>query len=185
MASPLAHQTGFLYGLMMPVMLGVEVILQDRWEPPLAAEIIQRHRCTYTMGATPFLNDIVYMPNVGDFDLSSLRTFVSAGAPISSRYARSGAGAVYGSPGAGPSIASSTAAQSRTLRVTTCSWVSGPQNSPKLGARLERARVGLRPTSPQNAAGMRIDPPMSFAWPTGARPAATAAAEPPLEPPVE
>jgi len=82
MASPLAHQTGFLYGILQPVMLGSEVILQDRWHPPLAAEIIQRHRCTFTMGATPFLNDIVYMPNVGNFDLSSLRTFVSAGAPI-------------------------------------------------------------------------------------------------------
>jgi cyclohexanecarboxylate-CoA ligase len=82
MASPLAHQTGFLYGILLPVMLGTEVVLQDRWHPPLAAEIIQRHRCSFTMGATPFLNDLVYMPNVDDFDLSSLRSFVSAGAPI-------------------------------------------------------------------------------------------------------
>jgi cyclohexanecarboxylate-CoA ligase len=82
MASPLAHQTGFLYGMVLPVMLGVEVVLQDRWHPPLAAEIIQRHRCTFTMGATPFLNDLVHMPNIGNFDISSLKTFVSAGAPI-------------------------------------------------------------------------------------------------------
>jgi len=34
------------------------------------------------MGATPFLSDIVNMPNVENFDLSSLKTFVSAGAPI-------------------------------------------------------------------------------------------------------
>jgi len=82
MASPLAHQTGFLYGLLLPVMLGAEVVLMDRWEPPRAAEIIQQHRCSFTMAATPFLSDIVHMPNVADFDLSSLRTFVSAGAPI-------------------------------------------------------------------------------------------------------
>jgi len=31
---------------------------------------------------------------------------------------------------------------------------------------------------------MRIEPPPSFAWATGTRPAATAAAEPPLDPPV-
>ena len=29
MASPMAHQTGFMYGLMMPIMLGASVVLQD------------------------------------------------------------------------------------------------------------------------------------------------------------
>ncbi|MDP6344016.1 MAG: AMP-binding protein [Alphaproteobacteria bacterium] len=82
MASPLAHQTGFLYALLMPVMLGAHVVLLDRWEPPLGVEIIQNHRCTWTMGATPFLSDIVEMPNIGDFDIKSLRAFISAGAPI-------------------------------------------------------------------------------------------------------
>lgn len=32
---------------------------------------------------------------------------------------------------------------------------------------------------------MRIEPPMSLPWPMGTMPAATAAAEPPLEPPAE
>ena len=48
-----------------------------------------------------------------------------------------------------------------------------------------RPRDGLRPTSPQHAAGMRIEPPPSLACAIGTIPAATAAAEPPLEPPVE
>ncbi len=39
------------------------------------------------------------------------------------------------------------------------------------------------PTRPVNAAGMRVEPPPSLAVATGTRPAATAAAEPPLEPP--
>ena len=82
MASPLAHQTGFLYGILMPLMCAAPVIYLDRWQPPQAAEIIQRHRCTWTMGATPFVADLVHMPNVSDFDLSSLKIFVSAGAPI-------------------------------------------------------------------------------------------------------
>src|SRR5262249_19528942 len=105
------------------------------------------------------------------------------GAPTSSRYGRFGAGAVYGSPGAGPATASSTAAVSRTDRVSTNSWVSGPQYSPKSGPSAVRARVGLRPTIPHMLAGNRIEPPMSLPCATGARPAATAAAEPPLEPP--
>ena len=42
---------------------------------------------------------------------------------------------------------------------------------------------GLRPTSPQYAAGTRIDPPPSVPRASAAIPAATAAALPPLEPP--
>ena len=98
---------------------------------------------------------------------------------------RAGAGAVYGSPGIGPAIASSVVAVSRTDRVTTPSWVKGPQNSPNPGPSDVRARVGFKPTRPHSLAGARIEPPMSLACATGTRPAATAAAEPPLEPPVE
>src|SRR5262245_32066843 len=46
-----------------------------------------------------------------------------------------------------------------------------------------RPKLGLKPTRPQNDAGMRIDPPPSDAVANGTIPAATAAAEPPLEPP--
>ena len=46
-----------------------------------------------------------------------------------------------------------------------------------------RSRWGLRPNSPQQPAGMRIEPPPSEASAPPTRPAATAAAEPPLEPP--
>ena len=48
-----------------------------------------------------------------------------------------------------------------------------------------RPREGFRPTSPQALAGMRIDPPPSLPWASGTIPAATAAALPPLDPPVE
>jgi cyclohexanecarboxylate-CoA ligase len=82
MASPLAHQTGFLYAILQPIMLGIEVVLLDRWDAPVGVELMAKHGCTFTMGATPFLSDIVEMPNVGNFDLSRLQTFASAGAPI-------------------------------------------------------------------------------------------------------
>ena len=84
-----------------------------------------------------------------------------------------------------PCTASSTAAVSRTDRDTTSSHVRPPITSPNSGPDDTRARVGLRPTSPHSLAGMRIEPPPSLAWPIGTSPAATAAADPPLEPPVE
>jgi hypothetical protein len=43
--------------------------------------------------------------------------------------------------------------------------------------------VGLKPTTPQQAAGIRIDPPESVPSAASASPAASAAADPPLEPP--
>ena len=46
-----------------------------------------------------------------------------------------------------------------------------------------RPWLGLRPTSPEKPAGMRVEPPPSLAVATGTRPAATAAALPPDEPP--
>ncbi|MEF9604122.1 hypothetical protein O4J55_17910 [Paracoccus sp. PXZ] len=50
---------------------------------------------------------------------------------------------------------------------------------------LIRPRPGLKPKTPQSAAGPRIEPPPSEAWATGTIPEATAAAAPPDEPPVE
>src|SRR5262245_11324581 len=82
-------------------------------------------------------------------------------------------------------MASSTAALSLTVRVRT-PWVVPPIHaSPISGPSEIRARLGFNPTSPQLAAGTRIEPPPSLAWATGTMPAATAAADPPDEPPVE
>src|SRR5207249_1092322 len=46
-----------------------------------------------------------------------------------------------------------------------------------------RPKVCLKPATPQHAAGMRLDPPPSVPMPNGTRPAATAAAAPPDDPP--
>src|SRR5690554_1209346 len=46
-----------------------------------------------------------------------------------------------------------------------------------------RPYVGFSPTTPQSAAGWRIDPPVSDPRAMGTAPPATTAADPPLEPP--
>lgn len=82
MGSPMAHQTGFLYGLMMPIYLGATAVLQDLWQPDFARQIIAREKPTYTMASTPFLNDLVEQAASHPQDLESLRIFVAAGAPL-------------------------------------------------------------------------------------------------------
>src|SRR5215470_16287261 len=103
--------------------------------------------------------------------------------PTSSRNGRAGGATPYGSPAPGPEVTSSSAAVSRTESVTACSVLRPPNPSPVYGAIVLRARVGLRPTPPQHAAGARIEPKPSLAWAMGTMRAPTAAAAPPLEPP--
>ena len=82
MASPMAHQTGFMYGLMMPIVLRARAVLLDVWEPRKAIELIRAEGATFTMASTPFLTDLAR--NVTDSGLAvpTLRTFLCAGAPI-------------------------------------------------------------------------------------------------------
>ncbi|RDK05593.1 cyclohexanecarboxylate-CoA ligase [Cupriavidus lacunae] len=82
MASPMAHQTGFMYGLMMPVMLRAGVVLQDVWEPKKAIEVIRAEGVTFTMASTPFLTDLTKNVEESGNAVPSLRTFLCAGAPI-------------------------------------------------------------------------------------------------------
>ena len=49
--------------------------------------------------------------------------------------------------------------------------------------RLHKPTVGFMPTTELDRAGLRIEPEVSVPTDTGTKPAATAAAEPELEPP--
>ena len=82
MASPMAHQTGFMYGLAMPVLAGATAILQDVWEPKRASASISREGITFTMASTPFLSDLTETVAADGSDVSRLRIFLVAGAPI-------------------------------------------------------------------------------------------------------
>lgn len=82
MASPMAHQTGFMYGLMMPIMLRASAVLQDIWDPAKAAELIRAEGVTFTMASTPFLTDLTRVVKESDEPVPSLKTFLCAGAPI-------------------------------------------------------------------------------------------------------
>jgi len=82
MASPMAHQTGFMYGLMMPVMLKSSAVLLDVWEPLRAIDLIRSEKATFTMASTPFLTDLAKNVEESGNKVPTLRTFLCAGAPI-------------------------------------------------------------------------------------------------------
>jgi cyclohexanecarboxylate-CoA ligase len=84
MASPMAHQVGFMYGLVMPIVLCGRAVLQDVWEPKKAIELIRAEGCTFTMAATPLLSDLTKNVVESGSGVPTLRVFQCAGAPIPS-----------------------------------------------------------------------------------------------------
>jgi cyclohexanecarboxylate-CoA ligase len=78
MPSPLAHQLGFCYGMLLSLALGVPLVLTDIWRPARAAQLIEAHGASFTFAATPFLADLAAIGR----PLGRLRLFASSGAPI-------------------------------------------------------------------------------------------------------
>src|SRR5689334_509623 len=72
-------------------------------------------------------------------------------------------------------------AASPTVRVSGPAW-SSDQLWGTTPSRLTRPKVALSPTTPQAAAGIRMEPPVSEPSAAAHSPAATAAPEPPLDP---
>ncbi|WP_433502866.1 AMP-binding protein [Pseudonocardia halophobica] len=88
MPSPVGHIIGVLYGLQLPFMLGSTVVLLDVWEPGRALELIEEHRCTFTVAATPFLHGLVHHPSLSERDVRSLRVFACGGADVPPKLVR-------------------------------------------------------------------------------------------------
>ena len=86
-----------------------------------------------------------------------------------------------------PSRLSPPAITSNAIAASLTDRAIGPQCSIPIsglcGHTGTRPKVGLKPTTPQKLAGPLIDPPESVPVATTAMPAATAAPEPPLDPP--
>jgi cyclohexanecarboxylate-CoA ligase len=82
MPSTFGHQTGYLYGYCLTLLLGSTGVWLDVWNAQEAVRLIEAEGVTYTMGATPFLQDLTYSPALDQCDFSSLRLFISAGAAI-------------------------------------------------------------------------------------------------------
>jgi 3-phosphoshikimate 1-carboxyvinyltransferase len=80
--SPLAHQTGFLYGMTLATVLGVPQILQSEWDARCAVVSLNAHRATFVQAATPFLADLVKaVEEIGEAP-RHLRIFVATGATV-------------------------------------------------------------------------------------------------------
>jgi cyclohexanecarboxylate-CoA ligase len=81
MPSPVAHVTGLVYGVLMPLVMGGDCVLQHRWQPEHAVDLIERHRCQVCVGATPFLKGLAE-EYIRRRQQSALTAFICGGADV-------------------------------------------------------------------------------------------------------
>jgi len=82
MPSPVTHITGYCQALEFPFLVGLKAVLMDVWNPEKALEIMERERCDYTIGATPFLQGLLDAQREKKRDIRSPFIFLCGGAYI-------------------------------------------------------------------------------------------------------
>lgn len=82
MPSPVTHITGYLYALELPFSRGLKAVLMDHWNAGDALRAIEEHGASFSIGATPFLVELVAEVEKQAKRLPTLRLYVSGGAPV-------------------------------------------------------------------------------------------------------
>jgi acyl-CoA synthetase (AMP-forming)/AMP-acid ligase II len=82
MPSPVTHITGYLYALELPFAVGMKAVLMERWNAADAVALIAEHGASLTIGATPFLVELVNEVERQGRPLPTFRMFGSGGAPV-------------------------------------------------------------------------------------------------------
>jgi acyl-CoA synthetase (AMP-forming)/AMP-acid ligase II len=85
-AAPLTHAASTVIFLLLA--RGASIQILEHFDPADALSLIERKRCSLTVMVPTMLASLATHPDVGRYDLSSMRAIVYAGAPISAATAR-------------------------------------------------------------------------------------------------
>jgi acyl-CoA synthetase (AMP-forming)/AMP-acid ligase II len=80
--SPIAHTTGLVTSVLVPMLTGAATHVMAKWDPTRGIEEIQRFGCTAAVTAPTFLHTLLSEYDAERHDLSTLRLWTCAGAPI-------------------------------------------------------------------------------------------------------
>jgi acyl-CoA synthetase (AMP-forming)/AMP-acid ligase II len=80
--SPIAHTTGLVTSVLLPMLTGAATHIMAKWDPLRGIEEIQRFGCTAAVTAPTFLHTLLAEYDAERHDLSALRLWTCAGAPI-------------------------------------------------------------------------------------------------------
>ncbi len=82
MPSPVTHALGLTLGVMAPTLAGASVHLLDVFDPKTALDRIGKYQCTGTASPAPFIRMMLDAYEPEAHDVSRLRFWLTAGAPI-------------------------------------------------------------------------------------------------------
>jgi fatty-acyl-CoA synthase len=80
--APLFHVTGMQGGMNGPLYVGNTVVILPRWDRNVAAECVQRYRIASWTGVPTMIQDFFANPDIGKYDLSSIRRLSGGGAAM-------------------------------------------------------------------------------------------------------
>jgi non-ribosomal peptide synthetase component E (peptide arylation enzyme) len=83
MPSPVTHITGYCQALEFPFIVGSRAVLMDMWDAETALRLVEQEGCNYTIGATPFLQQMLDSPSLCPRKIASPFIFLCGGAYIS------------------------------------------------------------------------------------------------------
>lgn len=81
--TPFFHIMGMQQLMCTPLISGGQVVVLSRFDPQVTARAIELYKCTYWVTATTSLIAFLEMPEIEQYDFSSLRCLWSGGTPIS------------------------------------------------------------------------------------------------------
>lgn len=82
MPSPVTHITGYGSGMVLPFVTPVKSALMSRWDADAAVAFIERVGATASVGATPFLVELLDAARRHNTGLPSMRLFACGGAAV-------------------------------------------------------------------------------------------------------
>jgi fatty-acyl-CoA synthase len=80
--APFFHVTGMQGSMNGPIYIGNTIVLLPRWDRVVAAECVQRYRIASWTGVPTMLQDFFSNPDIGKYDLSSIRRLSGGGAAM-------------------------------------------------------------------------------------------------------
>lgn len=82
MPAPLNHAIGFHHGIIDSMLMGAKVVLQSKFRSKEAIKLMNLEKCTYSMGSTPFIYDILKEMKAGNTPMNFLKFYLCGGAPV-------------------------------------------------------------------------------------------------------
>lgn len=80
--APFFHVTGMQHSMNAPVYAGAAIAILPRWEPEIAARMIERYGCTHWANVPAMVVDLLAHPSTETRDLSTLRNVFGGGSSM-------------------------------------------------------------------------------------------------------